>query len=492
MATNRRRRVRVMDREATPVLTNEQIGPKRSLTHEGFLLCQDVPLARVGQLRYSAGETPVTVDAYTGIAMVDRDHATLFAPETISSFSGKPVTNEHPHELVTADNCRKYSVGVVLNPHQGEGPDNDILLGDLLIMDRQAILDVQAGKREVSAGYEAEYEQTGPGQGRQTDILGNHVALVQRGRCGPRCAVGDHSSTATKESTTMGQRVASKTRVVVPKAAATVRQIFRDAENEALAAMGMEPSQADEPDDDDMTDGDGNHIHVHLHGAGGGAGEVAAKDELDPTAGAGATEGGESARIGKLETAFADLAAMVKKALGMGGAGAGEGATKDADEADLDPEEEEDKKMATTDSVALQTGYQAMIAHAEILIPGFRVSTFDAKMKRAATVDMMCATRRRVLDTLYATADGQALVNTVHGAEPKATLDLAKMDCAAVAGLFKSAAGAKALLNNQRATHDAQRPGAKTADTAGAKTYKPVPSTPAEVQAINDAFWKNK
>ena len=40
-------------------------------------------------------------------------------------------------------------------------------------------------------GYNAFYEQTAPGLGRQKDIHCNHVALVDEGRCGKRCAIMD-------------------------------------------------------------------------------------------------------------------------------------------------------------------------------------------------------------------------------------------------------------------------------------------------------------
>ncbi len=69
--------------------------------------------------------------------------------------------------------------------------EDDILLADLLITDKAAIESVRAGLREVSCGYDADYEQIEPGRGRQRNIIGNHVALVEKGRCGSRCAIGD-------------------------------------------------------------------------------------------------------------------------------------------------------------------------------------------------------------------------------------------------------------------------------------------------------------
>ena len=36
--------------------TVSKLGPKRSLTPEGYLLCQDVPVARTGEMLYAEGE----------------------------------------------------------------------------------------------------------------------------------------------------------------------------------------------------------------------------------------------------------------------------------------------------------------------------------------------------------------------------------------------------------------------------------------------------
>jgi len=161
--------------------TTETIGPghRKGLTPEGFLLCQGVPIARTGTLLYAKGEIPLTPNR-EGIIRITRDASEVFHPNAVLSFAGKPVTDEHPPSKV---DWKTYAIGVVLNPHQGDGrTENDgFLYADLLIQDVEAIRDVIAGKREVSAGDDAEYEKIKPGSGRQHNIIGNHVALVQRG-----------------------------------------------------------------------------------------------------------------------------------------------------------------------------------------------------------------------------------------------------------------------------------------------------------------------
>ena len=113
-------------------------------------------------------------------------------------------------------------------------------------------------------------------------------------------------------------------------------------------------------------------------------------------------------------------------------------------------------------------------------MPGFRAPTFDSKAKRATTVDAMCALRRKVLDVAYATAGGQALLDSVHGSKG---LALAKMTCVDAANLFRAAAGAKALLNNAQATKDS------------ATTVKPPVAAVHSIAAINEAnrkYWEGR
>jgi len=76
----------------------------------------------------------------------------------------------------------------------GDGPDFDKLMADLLITDSEAIFAIKQGLREVSLGYDAQYVEDAPGRGHQTSIIGNHVALVPMGRCGPQCAIKDQTN----------------------------------------------------------------------------------------------------------------------------------------------------------------------------------------------------------------------------------------------------------------------------------------------------------
>jgi uncharacterized protein len=170
------------------------LGKSRRTTPEGFLVCEGVAIARTGQQLYSEMELPLEGDAQ-GKIVVDRPSDEVFREQTIASFEGKPVTVEHPNEFVSPETWKKLAVGVVQNVRQGEGIDDEFLMADLLITDKDAIKYVNKELPELSCGYDSDYEQPEAGRGIQRNIVGNHVALVERGRAGPRCAIKDSKPT---------------------------------------------------------------------------------------------------------------------------------------------------------------------------------------------------------------------------------------------------------------------------------------------------------
>ena len=169
----------------------EQLSEHIGETPEGFLLCKDVPLTRTGTFEYTSSEVPVEA-SLDGTVKIQRDDDEVFAQNTIASFEGKPVTINHPEGMVTPENWSELAHGIVQNVRRGQGEMSDLLLGDLLITTEKGIELVKAGLREVSCGYDAQYEQIEKGKGRQRDIIGNHVALVTKGRAGSRCTIQDN------------------------------------------------------------------------------------------------------------------------------------------------------------------------------------------------------------------------------------------------------------------------------------------------------------
>jgi hypothetical protein len=183
----------------------------RRMTAEGYLI---VParIARVGTQEYQASEIGLDGDP-DRFVNVYRPESEVFDPEAIASFDGLPITDDHPGESVTADNWGQYAVGFVRNPRR----DGDYLVCDLCITKRSAIDKIKSGKVELSAGYGADYIDkpgtTADGQpydAMQANIRGNHVAIVDAGRCGPACRVSD-----SKPQTRTGEPPMAKRRITV-------------------------------------------------------------------------------------------------------------------------------------------------------------------------------------------------------------------------------------------------------------------------------------
>jgi len=167
------------------------------MTPEGYL---DVSarISRAGIYEYYAGELyEIFKDRKPDdIVRVYRPADEVFNPASMASFARKPVTDGHPWENVTASNIHEHSVGLSGETMQRDG---NFVAGRLLIQRAEAVNKVQRGERELSAGYVADVtRETGifdnePYDAVMRNIVGNHIALVETGRCGAFCRVGDRA-----------------------------------------------------------------------------------------------------------------------------------------------------------------------------------------------------------------------------------------------------------------------------------------------------------
>lgn len=166
------------------------ISPNQMETVEGFLICRNVPIARTGEMEYL--ECELKPDGSSSkMVTVCRSPDEVFSEAALSSFEGKPVTDEHPPELLTPDNCIQYARGHAQNIRKGTGEWEGHVIADLHIQDDELIRAVQGGKREISCGYECSYTENEDGTYSQHDIRGNHIAVVTRGRAGKHVAILD-------------------------------------------------------------------------------------------------------------------------------------------------------------------------------------------------------------------------------------------------------------------------------------------------------------
>ena len=186
------------------------ISPNQLETGEGFLICRNVPIARTGMQQYRGREIGLETDE---IVEVWRPESEVFDPAAMASFEGKPVTNDHPTELVTPDNVARYEMGHIQNVRRGSGEFSDFLLGDLHIHDAELIKAIRNGKRQISCGYECEYIEE-DGKITQSNIRGNHVAVVDEGRAGVKAAIMDSINSNQPEKAERNKRMGKKSSIL--------------------------------------------------------------------------------------------------------------------------------------------------------------------------------------------------------------------------------------------------------------------------------------
>lgn len=384
--------------------TVTQLGPKRSLTPEGFLLCEAVPVARTGEMIYGEGEVPVETGP-DNLIRISRNPDEVFRDETLASCEGKPVTLDHPDEFVAPGNFGSLARGSMFNVRRGSGIEDDLIIADLMVTDAQAIKAIQDdGIEEVSLGYEADYEQVSPGRGVQRNIVVNHVALVERGRCGPRCAIGDREMT---KKTKWSDRL---------------RRAFMSKDADEVEKLAKEAEDADfEKEDEDDKGKTGDAMSKSLDAL---TKAVKALDE----------------RMDEMEKAKAD------------DSDEDEDKDKDKDKTEDDVLEAETAGKLAEAGVDLYTGDSAkhILPRLEILAPGFKLPTFDAKTTDAAKAASLCKCQRKALDVAYQTDGGRAAIDPFLSGR---TADFDKLPAALVHAAFMGASELIRAKNNDNSGH---------------------------------------
>ena len=173
-------------------------------TPEGYLVCLGVPIGRTGEQEYLPRELGLDGDKLIKVYRKEQD---VFKPSAVASFEGKPFCNDHPPEDVTSANYPMYAKGTVVNVRRGTlDTGEDALLCDIIVYDANLAEQIKSGKREISCGYDCTYVSNGDGTYHQEDIIGNHVAVVDRGRAGTSVSIKDSIPTNQKGVKRMGNQ----------------------------------------------------------------------------------------------------------------------------------------------------------------------------------------------------------------------------------------------------------------------------------------------
>lgn len=491
--------------------TVEKLGPNREKTPEGFLLCIGVPIARTGMMIYGPDETPVSAGP-DGVTKIFRDADQVFRDETIASAQGKPITNDHPDDDVVPATWKKLSIGTMMNVRQGTGNEDDLLQADFLVMDAGGIALIESGKAEVSLGYDADYVEVEPGIGRQENIYINHIAVVDEGRCGPRCAVRDHKPNLESTMTTP-VKISTKPTKTADKLRAFFTQAFK-AKDAAEVEKLVEDATAEMEEDGKTGD-----THIHVGDDGSELAEFKKTNDAEHAemreritalealcAGKGKTgDSGESNpdpdknTQGKLDTNTQALDGKSKdetpeekekrekeEATAKAADAARDEETR-ADEMALDElpedlkEEAKKNKDKVKDSAFLGDTVREVASMAEILSPGISLPTFDAADRPGVTAKRLCMFRRKSLDAAYTHSDTRELIDTLMAGRK---FDTGSMTCDAARTLFRSASALKLKQNNAKTSTRGTNDG-KFGD-------EPRVVTLADINAKNAAHWAGK
>ncbi len=226
------------------VYYGSKISGNLSTSPEGFLICHNVPIARTGYQDYLGSELPPGIqEEYSldpqRVYKVYRSMDEVFSPATIASFEGKPFTDNHPSEMVTTQNVRMYSKGHIQNVRKGDGEFKNMLVADIICTDEVTANEIkEKRKREVSCGYDYVMKK-GPKGFEQTQIRGNHLALVESGRAGQKAAIQDNMPDAIIKQKKEGEKNIMKKNIFYKMFAA----FAKDADPEEIAQAGQALSE---------------------------------------------------------------------------------------------------------------------------------------------------------------------------------------------------------------------------------------------------------
>jgi hypothetical protein len=205
----------------------------------GFLNV-DAVIARTGIQKYLPIELGDEGDEPIGVY---RPKDQVAHEESVASFTNIPVTDEHPHEMVNIDNIKNYYRGSISKVEVIDLDNGETgLKTRLVITDKELIDKIKSGKKELSVGYEnILVKQSGTYNGEsydyiQTNIIANHLAVVDAGRCGGVCKMMiDNNSTLEKEKKDMVKITINGVEFEVAEEVAAEMQKLQEAK-EALQA----------------------------------------------------------------------------------------------------------------------------------------------------------------------------------------------------------------------------------------------------------------
>ncbi|MGG7074338.1 DUF2213 domain-containing protein [Campylobacter sp. 9BO] len=154
------------------------------INEQGYIVTT-AKMASIEPMEYLGAE--IGQSPADAVFKVFRNESEVFSEATIKSFEGQPLTLTHPDEEVNAKNWKDSAIGHIQNVRR----EGNYLVADVFINDSDAIEIIKEhGIKEVSCGYDSILVKR-EGKIYQTQIRGNHLAVVSQGRAGKECKLGD-------------------------------------------------------------------------------------------------------------------------------------------------------------------------------------------------------------------------------------------------------------------------------------------------------------
>lgn len=297
----------------------------RKIDDNGFLFIKGCPISSFGIFDYGAGQLGLPGDP-NRIVKVYRPESAVNDPEAIDSFKNVPFIVDH--EMLSGfDNDDSAEApedkgvdGVLTANVYYEAP---WMRGDLKVFSRKAQRALKGGKKDLSLGYSCDFELTPgvfdgqPYEVIQTNLRGNHIALVDEGRVpGARVLDGlcfDHLNFEVRPSDEDQQMMKGKRSAAADNAVEQLKALI-PALQKFLNEEAGEPAHQGEGGGG--TEGDATPPNTNTEGSAEGAGAGAAE-------GAGASEGGGD--VAQLIANVEAILSQLKASLGASGEGSDEG-----------------------------------------------------------------------------------------------------------------------------------------------------------------------
>lgn len=184
-----------MSKKCTKTIANDKvtIGENKIDPNTGFMHTP-VVICRSGIQSYVGYELGMDGDNAQKTFNVLRHPDDVTAQESVLTYDNIIATDEHPSERwIYIENVKEHQRGQLSNIKVV----GDTIEGLLTLTDQELIDKVQGGKVEVSLGYayklvaEDGFYNGEPYQFKYTEIVANHLSVVEKGRCGRQCSITD-------------------------------------------------------------------------------------------------------------------------------------------------------------------------------------------------------------------------------------------------------------------------------------------------------------